>query len=139
MKALGIDFGIKRVGLALMDEAALFAYPVDAITRSTRQQLFDDLLEIVEKESVSHIAIGLPLGMDGQETDTTRQARNFADSLERKVPGAVSIDLMDERLTSMEAKDQLREAGTKSKKMKGKLDSQAAVIILETWLNTRSK
>lgn len=138
MKALGIDFGLKRVGLALMDEVALLAYPVDAIKRSSRQQLFDDLLEIMDKESVTKVAVGLPLGMNGQDTETTRQVRNFAEGLMRRVGESITVELVDERLTSMEAEERLRETGVKSKKMKGKLDSQAAVIILETWLNNRS-
>lgn len=138
MKALGIDFGLRRVGLALVDEAALLAFPIDAIERTTRDKLFDDLAAIIHKESVGHIAVGLPLGLDGQETETTRQARNFAASLGRRVGPFITVELVDERLSSMEAESRLRESGNKGKKMKARLDSQAAVIILETWLNTRS-
>ena len=137
MKALAIDYGLKRVGLALCDPEGSMAFPLEAIERTTRQKLFDDLADIIHKEAVQQVVIGLPLGLDGQETETTRMARNFAASLIRRVDETIGVTLVDERLSSAEAQDRLREAGVKTAKMKCKLDSQAAVIILETWLRSR--
>ncbi|MBU1247424.1 MAG: Holliday junction resolvase RuvX [Proteobacteria bacterium] len=137
MKTLCIDYGLKRVGLALCDPEGRMAFPLETIERTTRQKLFDDLADIIHKESVQQVVIGLPLGLDGQETETTRMARNFAASLTRRVNDAIGVTLVDERLSSAEAQDRLREAGVKATKMKSKLDSQAAVIILETWLRSR--
>ncbi len=139
MKTLGIDFGLKRVGLALTETDGFLAYPLNAITRTTRQKLFDCLLEIIENETVKQVIIGLPLGLDGQETETTRMVKNFAQSLERRLDPATRVALVDERFSSIEAEDRLRLAGLKTKKMKNKLDSQAAVIILETWLATEKQ
>ncbi|MGE4504185.1 MAG: Holliday junction resolvase RuvX [Desulfovibrionaceae bacterium] len=132
MKILGIDFGIKRVGLALTDPGGVLAYPLPAIERTTRDALFADLTALVEREGVERVVVGLPLGLDGQDTETTRQARNFAASLARRVEAPV--ELADERFSSLEAEGRLREAGGRGRKVKQKLDSQAAVIILETWL-----
>jgi putative Holliday junction resolvase len=132
VKILGIDFGIKRVGLALTDPGGVLAYPLPAIERTTRDALFADLAALMEREGVERVVVGLPLGLDGQDTETTRQARNFAASLARRVEAPV--ELADERFSSLEAEGRLREAGGRGRKVKQKLDSQAAVIILETWL-----
>ncbi len=79
--------------------------------------------------------MGLPLSMGGEDTLTTRQARNFAESLGRRTD--VPIHLMDERLSSAEAGEELNAAGVRGKKRKMALDSQAAVIILRSWLENK--
>lgn len=133
--ALGIDFGTKRVGLALTDKSGILAYPYKVITRTTRDALFSELLDIIEKERVEIIVVGLPVGLDGQTTLTTRQAQNFAQSLERRVD--VPITMVDERLSSFAAQEELRQCGMKTTQMKQALDSQAAVHILNAWLGQR--
>ncbi|WP_285907518.1 Holliday junction resolvase RuvX [Pseudodesulfovibrio pelocollis] len=132
MRALGIDFGLKRVGLALSDPLGILVSPHRTLERTTRQTLFDALLEIIQNESVEAIVVGLPLSLNGEDTLTTRQVRNFAQSLGRRT--AVPIHLMDERLTSAQAEEELNAAGLRGTKRKMALDSQAAVIILRSWL-----
>ncbi|WP_018123207.1 Holliday junction resolvase RuvX [Desulfovibrio oxyclinae] len=134
MRVLAIDFGLKRVGLALSDPTGLLASPYKTIERTTRDALFDELLEIIQKESVETVVVGLPLSLDGEDTLTTRQARNFADSLSRRIEQP--IHLVDERLSSAEAEQELRSAGLKRKKKKMALDQQAATVILRTWLES---
>lgn len=134
MRVLAIDFGLKRVGLALSDPTGMLASPYKTIERTTRDALFDELLEIIQKESVETVVVGLPLSLDGEDTLTTRQARNFADSLARRIEQP--IHLVDERLSSAEAEQELRSAGLKRKKKKMALDQQAATVILRTWLES---
>ncbi len=105
MRALGIDFGLKRVGLAVSDRTGTLVSPYKTIERTTRNALFDELLEIIQKEAVETIVVGLPLSLAGEDTLTTRQARNFAESLGRRTD--VPIHLMDERLTSHRPKKNL--------------------------------
>lgn len=137
MRVLAIDFGLKRVGLAVCDPGGLLASPYGLIHRTTRAKLFDDLLEILEKEEVEHVVVGLPLDLEGRDTETTRQARNFAGSLAHRTD--VPVELYDERFTSAEAEVQLREAGIRCpRKRKTKLDSQAATVLLESWLRSRT-
>ena len=133
MRALGIDFGLKRVGLAVCDPTGTLVSPLKTIERGTRNALFDELAEIIVKESVEIIVVGLPLSLDGEETLTTRQARNFADRQGRRTD--VPVKLMDERLTSAQAEEELNAAGIRGKKKKMALDSQAAVVILRSWLD----
>ncbi len=120
------------MGLAISDPTGTLASPYKTIERSTRDALFDELLEIIQKEAVQTVVVGLPLSLDGEDTLTTRQARNFADSLARRIEQPVH--LVDERLSSAEAENELRAAGLKRKKKKMALDQQAATVILRTWL-----
>lgn len=136
MRVLGIDFGTQRVGLAVSDRTGMLASPLTTIKRTTRQALFEELLRIIEAEEVEAVVVGLPLAMDGSDTLTTRQARNFAESLGRRID--LPIHLHDERLTSAEAEEELRAAGVRRGKMKQALDSQAATIILRSWLQSAS-
>lgn len=135
MRALGIDFGLKRVGLSVSDRTGTLVSPYKTIERTTRDALFDELTEIIQNESIEAVVVGLPLSLDGEDTLTTRQARNFAESLGRRTD--VPIHMMDERLTSAEAEEELNAAGVRGKKRKLALDSQAAVIILRSWLERK--
>jgi putative Holliday junction resolvase len=138
MRTLGIDFGLKRVGLAISDPEGRMAFARPAIVRDERggrDALFAELVRMVAEERVEAVVVGLPLTLEGEESLTTRQARNFAESLARRVP--VPVHLEDERLSSAAAEEQLKEAGLCSRKSKNRLDSQAAVLILESWLASR--
>ncbi|MGE4262994.1 MAG: Holliday junction resolvase RuvX [Desulfovibrio sp.] len=132
MRVLGIDYGQVRVGLALTDPEGRMAFPRPALTRTTRDSLFEALLALIRAEDVAAVVVGLPLTLDGGDSLTTRQTRNFAESLARRVE--IPVHLMDERLSSAAAEAQLKEAGLCSRKRKTRLDSQAAVQILETWI-----
>ncbi|MBC15550.1 putative pre-16S rRNA nuclease [Pseudodesulfovibrio profundus] len=134
MRALGIDFGLKRVGLAVSDPTGTLVSPYKTIVRTTRDALFDEILDIIVKESIETVVVGLPLSLDGEDTLTTRQARNFAQSLERRTDKPIL--LMDERLSSAQAEEELNAADVRGRKRKMALDSQAAVIILRSWLES---
>jgi len=132
MKILGIDFGLARVGLAVSDPDGRLAFPLATITRTSRDALFAELVEIVGREGVSAVVVGWPAPAQGRDSLTARQAANFATSLARRV--SVPVWLMDETLSSEEALDDLRLAGVKASKRKAVLDQQAAVRILQSYL-----
>ena len=133
MRALGIDYGQVRVGLAVTDPEGRMAFPRPALLRTSRDALFTNLKALIEAESVEIVVVGLPLTLSGEDSLTTRQTRNFAESLARRI--TAPVHLIDERLSSAAAEAQLKEAGLCSRKMKSHLDSQAAVQILETWIS----
>jgi putative Holliday junction resolvase len=135
MRALSVDFGLKRVGLALSDPTGTLAYPLRTIARGGKDALYAELLRTIEAERVEAVVVGLPLAMDGTDTLTTRQVRNFASGLRHRA--AVPVHLADERLSSAEAECRLREAGAGRGRIKAALDSQAAVCILESFLQSR--
>lgn len=133
MRILAIDLGANQVGLALAEAGSGFAYPLATLARGGRAKLFEDILRVVSEQDVSLVVVGLPLALDGSETLGSRQARNFADSLKRRLDQPVV--LVNEALTSEAAKDDLIAAGRKGAGLKAALDQQAAVHILQTYFS----
>jgi len=132
MTYLGIDFGTKRLGLAVSDEHGALALPLQAITKTTNDDLLSRIEQVVHERKIQAVVVGLPLSLRGERTLTSRQAENFA----RKIEGRLSLPvyLTDEACTSAEAEEKLKEAGISGKRRKEYLDSQAAVEILEGFL-----
>jgi len=132
VRALGIDFGLKRMGLAVSDPAGTMAFPRETLVRTDNAALFARLQALITAEKIEVLVVGLPLSMDGEETTTSGQARKFG----RKLAAATGLPLhfVDERLTSAEAAERLKEAGTRRGQVKGALDAVAATIILEAYL-----
>ncbi len=135
MKYLGIDFGIKRVGLAVSSNDGIHAFPLCTYERTTRDALFAFILETAEKENIQAFVIGLPLSMSGEDTLTTSQVRNFTQSLQRRTE--LPIYLIDETLSSFEAEDYI--SHVKPKNRKKILDQAAAMQILSSFLSYEDK
>lgn len=130
MKLLGIDYGQKRIGLAISQGG--MAFPFKTLIKTSKDRLFAELLEIIQGEKIEGVVLGLPLDLDGQETLTTRQVRNFQASLARRVD--LPIHTVNEALTSFEAAERLRRAGVSERRQAAMLDQMAAVCILEIFL-----
>ncbi|MDL2271989.1 Holliday junction resolvase RuvX [Desulfovibrio sp. OttesenSCG-928-I05] len=133
MKLLGIDYGTKRTGIAVTDSGGQMAFPRAVVVMETKQRFWEELLATFEAESPEALVVGLPLRSDGSDSLTTRQVRNFVESLKRRT--ALPVYLMQESYSSLEAEAMLREAGKKGKKAKAGLDAAAAARILESFLN----
>lgn len=126
---LGIDYGHVRLGLALANSETRLARPLQ-----TLEKLADplpDLKKIIEAESIGTIVVGLPRGLDGQDTIQTEVARNFAAKLE---PLGLTVELQDEAGTTEQAKERFRQAT--GEKRQADIDSEAASIILQDYLDT---
>ena len=132
MKYLALDYGLKRVGVAVSDPEGRMAFPRCTLARDTRDGFFSELLALLERERPDAVVLGLPLHVDGTECLTTRQVRNFAASLKRRM--ALPLYWIDEALTGRQAESDLREAGLSARAIKQVVDQQAAVRILETFL-----
>ena len=132
MKYLALDYGLKRVGVAVSDPEGRMAFPRCTLARDTRDGFFSELLALLERERPDAVVLGLPLHVDGTECLTTRQVRNFVASLKRRM--ALPLYWIDEALTSRQAESDLREAGLSARAIKQVVDQQAAVRILETFL-----
>lgn len=136
MRVLAIDFGLKRIGLALSDPGGTMALPYATLVKKDNSQLMHEIQDIVEQEGVDCLVVGLPMGLEGEETLTTRQARNFASRLGHIT--SLPVFLEDERLSSSEAALRLKESGVKGRKHKAILDQIAATIILESFLASQA-
>jgi putative Holliday junction resolvase len=136
VRALGIDYGRVRLGLAVSDEDEILASPLPHIERSRSVDAdVRRLGRLVAEQGVGRIVIGLPLWMDGTEGEMAEEARAFAEQVERGT--RVPVTLIDERLTSVEAERVLIEGDLSRRRRKGLRDSLAAVLILQVDLDRR--
>lgn len=133
MPIVGVDFGRKRIGLAITDGE--LAYPLGIMERRSLKYDFEAIRLLLSERAVSLIVVGLPLNMDGTEGPSARAARSFAERLGSATN--LPVEMFDERLTSFEAEERLREASASPAAKKGARDAVAAAIILEGWLESR--
>jgi putative Holliday junction resolvase len=132
MRTLGLDIGTKRIGLAISDETGTFAFPEGKLERRGKRVDLEALRSLVEERGILRIVMGLPIHMDGRKGKGVDAALRFARALS-EVTG-LTVDTIDERLTTVEAERVLQASGHNSKKQRGKVDSVAASIILSTYL-----
>jgi putative Holliday junction resolvase len=135
MAIAGIDFGRKRIGLAVSDGQA--AYPIGVMERRSLKYDLDAIRSRLADREVSLIVVGLPLSVDGTEGPSARAARAFAEHL--GLATGLPVEMFDERLTSVEADERLREAASSrtskgTARRKAARDAVAAAVILEGWL-----
>ncbi len=109
------------------------AFPRCTLKREIRAVFFEELLALIDAERPDAIVLGYPLYNDGSESLTTRQVRNFAASLKRRVP--LPVYYMNEVLSSADAEKRLAEAGRDARAIKGVVDRAAAALILESFLS----
>jgi putative Holliday junction resolvase len=128
---LAIDYGQKRIGLAISDEMGLTAQPLQTLERTNRRNDLRRLREIVRKQGVQRIIVGHPLHLDGSESEMAAEAARFAARIEKEL--GLPVELADERLSSWEAEQVLAEAG-KKKRAGDAVDHVAAAIILRNYL-----
>jgi putative Holliday junction resolvase len=132
-RILGIDHGDVRIGIAMSDETAFLASPLTTVING--RSAADEIISLVEEHHVEKIVIGLPLNMDGSAGPATEKTRKFAAKLAEKTD--VPIVESDERLTSVTAHHNLREAGLDGRQRKGVVDMAAAQVILQDWLDSQ--
>jgi putative Holliday junction resolvase len=136
VRYLGIDLGRARIGLALADDVLRAARPLAVVPRRGDETDVRALRELAETYEVTRAVLGLPLNMDGSEGPSARMARAFADRLRAGL--GVPVELQDERLSTFEAESRLRERGLSAREMKGRVDAEAAAVILQGWLDGRT-
>ncbi len=133
---IGIDFGTRKVGLAVGHRLTGSARPLKPIQSSGNEGLLRELKAVIEKWRPSRIVVGLPLVSDGSDSHMSRRVREFAGRLAEQHPAAV-VELHDERLTSHAAAGafaERRRGGQARKRDAALLDSLAAALILESWM-----
>jgi len=138
MRTLGLDFGDKRIGVAISDEMGWTAQGVKYIDRRSLEKDLNEI-EAVMKEygNVTNIVIGMPFNMDGSEGERVELTRKFIKTLESRFH--LPIIEVDERWSTMEAEKFLVAADVSRKKRKGKVDQIAASFILQTYLEQQRR
>lgn len=132
-RIVGVDFGERRVGIAVSDPTGLIARTAGIIERRSDQQAAEHIARLVQEWNAEAVVVGLPLNADGSEGFQARRVRRFA-ALLQEVVGECPIILWDESLSSIEAQDLLAERG-KSSRRRRYHDDVAAAVILQSYLD----
>ena len=129
-RILGIDYGQKRIGIAISDPLRLIAYPLETVER---KRIEDSIRRILEKYSIEYVIIGYPLRTDGKLGKRGEEVKSFAEKIKEKFN--INIKLWDERYTTIEAERIIRDIGKKPSRDKGRVDRVAASLILQSYLD----
>lgn len=140
MKKLGLDVGDKTIGVAVSDEMGIIADGVTTIERVGIKKDTGKVLDYINEYNCDTVVIGLPLKLDGTDSPQTEKVREFRQKLENKLKGGgmnhVKVEFYDERLTTVMAERVLIEADMRRNKRKEIIDRQAAIIILQSYLDS---
>lgn len=135
---LGVDVGRARIGVARCDPRAMLATPLETVRREASGDAdIRRILELAREHDAFEAVVGLPLGLSGHRTPSTDDAEAFAIRLAAASAGSgLGVRLVDERLSTVSAQGQLRQAGRKTKQSRSVIDQAAAVVILQHALDT---
>lgn len=132
-RVLAIDFGLRRIGLAVSDALGITAQGLPTLERTAVRKDIEYIRTLAEEYSVGRIIMGNPISHAGKATSMSRHAEDFAKKLQRKL--ACPVELWDERLTSAEASRMLKAAGLSINKRQQAVDRVAAVLLLQNYLD----
>ena len=135
MKIMAVDLGQVRTGLAVSDPTEQLASPVGTITEKNTDKLLEKVASAAREQGVQQLVVGHPRNMDGSRGESARRAETFAASLEKAA--ALPVVLWDERMTTVSAIGYLNQTDTRGKKRKAVVDTVAATIILQDYLDSR--
>ncbi len=133
-RVIGLDHGTRRIGVAVGDTETGMAFPRQALRRRSVEADIAHIRELAAEEDAELVVIGLPLNMDGSEGEQAGLARGFGDALSST---GIEVAYVDERLSSWEAGERLAQAGRRPTRGSGELDSTAARVILQQYLDAR--
>jgi putative Holliday junction resolvase len=134
MTIIGLDHGSRRIGVAIAQEETGMAFARPALMRRNEERDLAIIGELCRSEGATRVVIGLPLNMDGSEGDQAAAARAFGSRLAET---GVEVEYEDERLSSWEAGERLAATGRHARRGSGELDSTAARLILQQYLDAR--
>lgn len=131
MKALGLDVGTKTIGLAIGVIERKLARPLTTLARKSVRKDTDEMVVICKKHQITHLVVGLPIELSGEEGRSARLARQVGDMLAEKT--GLPLTYHDEGFTTVEAETRLQTLGKTERERKEMIDQIAAVVILEDW------
>lgn len=137
MRLLAIDYGEKRIGLAITDEMQMFANPYETIPNASFDNTVSVLNKLVKEKKIGQIIIGIPWSINGNETAKTKETQEFMIKLQEHID--IPVIGSDERYTTSDANDLLKEMGYDWKKARKVIDSVAACLILKRYLERNAK
>lgn len=133
-----MDWGERRIGLALSDETQTLAQPLATLTRRAGKRFpMAQLLQQITTHNVVGVIVGLPLDESGAEGDAAHAARGLADDIKRRVGDGLEVTMWDERMTTARALAAVREMGGTTRGRKEDVDAMAAALLLQHYLDTQ--
>ena len=135
ISALGLDIGLKRVGIAGCDGTGLIATGITTLVRSSFERDVAYLRELVRERRVQILVAGLPYSLNGELGTQARQVQKYANRIASALE--LPLEYVDERLTSVEAEELMKTQGISVSQNKGAIDRKAAALILQQWLDER--
>lgn len=135
MRIVGIDYGDARVGVSVSDPLGITAQGVATVANRVYEKMLDSLVKIINEHSVQKIVVGLPKNMDGTVGERGEVTHAFVCDLKERV-GSIPVELWDERLTTVQAAGILNVTNTRGKDRKNVIDTVAACIILQSYLDS---
>jgi putative Holliday junction resolvase len=132
---MGVDYGEKRVGLALSDPLGITAQPLKCIERENDAQVAGELERLIQTHDIERVVVGLPVNLSGKDSPQTKRARRFISRLRKNL--GVKIEAWDERLSSAEAERALIDMDVRRSRRKERRDIVAAQLILQGYLDTK--
>ena len=135
MRALGVDVGERRIGLAVSDASGLIASPLEVLTVSEEADPVALVLERARELGVEGIVVGMPIDLRGEEGVAAQNMREFVERF--RAATDLPVETCDERMTSAVAARSMQEAGLTERDRRGQVDKVAAALILQTWLDRR--
>lgn len=139
VRALGVDYGSVRIGLAVSDDIGLLAHPLETVDGRDVDRAVGRIGEVARDRGIRDLVLGLPLRSDGEAGSAVKRVREFADRLRKELPADTVIHEVDESYTTQVAMEKLHAAGRNEKNARPIIDQAAAVEILQRWLDCRSE
>ena len=134
-RILAVDFGSRRVGVAVSDPLGIIALPLDTLHVGSREEAVRQIVSLCRSYEAATVIMGYPLGNSGNKTAQTRVVDAVIRMIEER--SGLPVVKWDERYTSVQAEDMLRSQGVGLREQKGRIDAMAARIILQEYLDTR--
>ncbi len=135
MKIIGIDYGEKRIGLAITDDLGMLAHEYAVLDGLDNEHIIEYLRQAIIREDIALIVLGLPISLKGEDTEKTQDVRDFASMLENCLGCEVAFE--DERFTTKIVDRMLREMNTSQRKARETKDMMAAKVILQSYLDRK--
>ncbi|MBO5394358.1 MAG: Holliday junction resolvase RuvX [Clostridia bacterium] len=136
-RKMGIDYGDKRVGIAMTDALCIISSPFEVYQNRGREDAIDHIVGLIKQYNVGEVAMGLPINMDGSEGERAILHREIGQQIAEK--SGVNVFFVDERLTSAEAEEILISSGVRREKRKELIDKISAQIILQTHIESHKR
>lgn len=135
-RVCALDLGKARVGVAVADELGLYAHARPPLDGRNRKALLPAIVKLTQDEGIERVLVGLPLAMSGAQGLAARGAVAFAEEVAHAT--GLEVELVDERLSTVEAQAQLHASGRAAREFRAQVDGVSAAIILQSWLDRRA-